>query len=139
MGASGLSQIGGASAKERETITIEQWRDRASELLGEPFDTGFMRLTFVCPACGNVASMAEFKAAGASEPSAAAQNCIGRFSLDKGCDWAAYGLFDICTLHVDFLDGKKPTPVFEFGAPEPRDVFTCIHEALAAEIGRGIR
>ena len=38
--------------------------------------------------------------------------CIGRHVPGKGCDWAAYGLFDICTVHVD---GQ---PVFEFAPLE---------------------
>ena len=44
-------------------------------------------------------------------------NCIGRYDKNKGCDWAAYGLLDICTVHVDGqpvfdfapLDSERPT------------------------------
>lgn len=69
---------------------------------------------FVCPKCGNVASGQDFKRAGA-KPNAMYCECIGRYLKHKGCDWAAYGLFDICTVHVD---GQ---PVFEF-APADGEV-----------------
>lgn len=78
---------------------------------------------FQCPACGHVATPGDFKAAGAEGPRAA-QECLGRVLprdesrsalQDRGdgpCDWAAFGLFDICTVHVD-RDGKR-VPVFAF-------------------------
>lgn len=62
---------------------------------------------FKCPRCGNVARGQEFKDLGL-DPNKMFCECIGRHTKDKGCDWAAYGLFDICTVHVD------GHPVFEF-------------------------
>jgi len=62
---------------------------------------------FKCPACGRINTGIEFKKAGAS-PEAPYQECIGRYDKTKGCNWAAYGLFDICTAEVDGI------PVFEF-------------------------
>ncbi|MBR2591577.1 MAG: hypothetical protein IKD62_01245 [Oscillospiraceae bacterium] len=75
---------------------------------------------FKCPRCGNVATGHEFKDAG-TEPDAMAQECIGRYVNGKGCDWAAFGLFDICTAHIHYK-GDKWIPVFEFaGGKEEGD------------------
>lgn len=80
-----------------------EWIDKGKELFGENYDDW----RFVCPQCGNVATGKEFKELGVN-PNAMYCTCIGRHVKDKGCDWAAYGLFDICKVHVD---GQ---PVFEF-------------------------
>ncbi|MBE7053379.1 MAG: hypothetical protein E7391_03790 [Ruminococcaceae bacterium] len=91
--------------KENNTknYTSEQWKEEGKRRFGDNFENW----KFVCPKCGNVASGKEFKEAGA-EPNAMYCECIGRYTNDKGCNWAAYGLFDICSVHVD---GQ---PVFEF-------------------------
>lgn len=66
---------------------------------------------FKCPRCGRVTTGQEFKEAGAT-PNDMYQCCIGRFDNSKGCDWAAFGLFDICTTHVGDI------PVFDFDYEE---------------------
>lgn len=62
---------------------------------------------FACPHCGDVATGADFRDALDARPatgrdgtpltasSLLGQECIGRRSAtpDRGCDWAAYGLF----------------------------------------------
>ncbi len=50
----------------------------------------------------------EFKEAGARTDNMT-QCCIGRFAADKGCDWAAFGLFGTMGRGdvVIFPDGKK--------------------------------
>jgi len=83
-----------------------------AELLAEAterFGPDPMDIAFRCPNCDDVATIREFKEAGAST-AAPGQDCIGRHlgALDKakhasaegyrkkggrGCDWAAYGLF----------------------------------------------
>ena len=70
---------------------------------------------FVCPACGRVNSGKEFKEAGC-EPNDMWQNCIGRYDKSKGCNWAAYGLFDVCKVHIEFPDGHV-SPAFEIADP----------------------
>jgi hypothetical protein len=81
---------------------------------------GRMDCKFVCPACGNEASPNDFKALGA-DPQRAPQECIGRvlprdeWGDPEPCDWAAFGLLDICTVHVDL--GDKTVPVFAFAEP----------------------
>ena len=69
------------------------------------------KVQLVCPKCGNIASGEDFKNAGA-DVNDMYNCCIGRFTKDKGCDWAAFGLFDICSVHVDGI------PVFDFANKE---------------------
>lgn len=83
--------------------TADEWREEGKRRFGDDFSNW----KFVCPNCGNVASGKEFKDLGAA-PNDMYCNCIGRYDETKGCNWAAYGLFDICKVHVD---GQ---PVFEF-------------------------
>lgn len=88
---------------QKKDYTAEQWLAEGKHRFGEDFEDW----KFVCPKCGNVASGMEFKALGA-DINVIYTECIGRYDKNKGCDWAAYGLFDICTVHVD---GQ---PVFDF-------------------------
>ena len=83
--------------------TKEEWIAEGKRLFGEAYEDWKFR----CPKCGNVAYGEEFKKLGVNA-NAIYCECIGRYIKGKGCDWAAYGLFDICTVHVD---GR---PVFEF-------------------------
>ena len=87
--------------------TAEEWLKEGARRFGEnPEDW-----KFVCPKCGRINSGAEFKEAGA-KPDSMYCECIGRWKKDKGCNWAAYGLFDICTSEV------AGQPVFDFAEVE---------------------
>ena len=88
---------------EKKTYTVDEWKAEGEKLFGKDWENW----KFKCPKCGNVASGKEFKDAG-QDPNSTYCECIGRHVKGKGCDWAAYGLFDICNVHVD---GQ---PVFEF-------------------------
>lgn len=90
-----------------KNFTRRDWLGEGERLFGKDFTAW----RFKCPHCGNVAAGQEFKDAGA-KANAIYCECIGRYAPEKGCDWAAYGLFDICTVHVD---GQ---PVFEFAPLE---------------------
>ena len=92
----------------KKSYTQKEWFAEGQRLFG----ADVLQWRFKCPRCGNIASIQEFKDAGAKHADDAAKNCIGRFVNDRGCDWAAYGLFDICSVHVDGI------PVFEFAPPE---------------------
>lgn len=89
--------------KDRKHYTKEEWLAEGERLFG----TDYTKYRFKCPCCGNVATGQEFKDLGAKVNSIYCE-CIGRYTKDKGCAWAAYGLFDICKVDVD---GE---PVFEF-------------------------
>lgn len=76
--------------------TLQEWKDEQKKR----FKDNLLDVAFVCPACGKVSTLREFKEAGAT-PDDSYQNCIGRFtgkgspnqSDGTGCNWAAYGLF----------------------------------------------
>lgn len=91
--------------------TRDEWLAEGVRLFGSGKEN-IMRWRFKCPRCGNIATIQEFKDAGAKEADEAVKKCIGRFTSAKGCDWTAYGLLDICTVHVDGI------PVFEFAPYE---------------------
>lgn len=90
--------------------TREEWVAEGERLFG----TDYTKYRFKCPNCGNIATGQEFKDAGL-DPNDMYCECIGRHIPGKGCNWAAYGLFDICKVHVD---GQ---PVFEFAEGEMND------------------
>ena len=98
-----------STLNERTAVPLAEWQ-------AEMGRRGKADCKFRCPQCGNEASPADFKAAGA-DPQRAPQECIGRVDPKLGgCDWAAFGLFDTCPQHVDL--GDRTIPVFAF-ASEP--------------------
>ena len=100
-----------AEMKAGRVCTHEEWLAEGKRLFGEDFT----KWRFKCPKCGHVATGQDFKDAGL-KPDIMYSCCIGRFKPGVGCDWAAYGLFDICTVHV--MSGEKLIPVFEFAPIE---------------------
>ena len=95
--------------KKKIYYTVDEWQAEGERRFGKDLKNW----RFKCPACGNVASGKEFFEVG-EDPNAMYCECIGRHVAGKGCNWAAYGLFDICVVHVD---GK---PVFEFGEEDKK-------------------
>jgi len=91
-------------------MTKEEWKTEAIKRFG----TDIMNWKFVCPICGNVASVADYKNAHAPE-SAIAFNCIGRYLPNcrsafgrnsknaplKPCDYTGGGLFGLNPLEVE--------------------------------------
>lgn len=94
-------------ARKHVFETVADWRSEGVRRFGEHF----VNWKFKCPRCGRVNTGQEFKDAGA-EPNSMYCECIGRYDKTKGCDWAAYGFFDICTTEV------AGDPVFDFADPE---------------------
>jgi hypothetical protein len=107
---------------EVRKLTRDEWLAEGRELFGD----NFFDWRFVCPGCGHVQSIGDFrehKDRGAT-PDAAAKECIGRYEekpaswsegeAKKGgpCDYAAYGLFFIGNTIV--LDGDREIRVFDF-------------------------
>ncbi len=104
-------------------ITHEQWLKEGVDLFGKNFDAW----KFVCPACGHVASTRDFtllRVTGATRNKAYCE-CIGRYvggrpamSNQRGqpCDYAAYGLIDLCMTQVIAPTNEKIS-VFEFAKP----------------------
>lgn len=92
-----------------KTTALDDWQKEMKTL----FPGGSETVAFVCPACKNVATVGDFKAAGQSE-NAAPQQCFFRDADPKRCDWAAFGLFRGPRI-IEMPDGEE-TPVFEFYA-----------------------
>lgn len=99
-------------------ITFEQWQKEGIEKFGEDQ----MKWAFVCPSCDYVATVQDWKNAGAKEDEVGF-SCVGRhldagdehtFRRDGGpCNYAGDGLFKLNPIRVVFPDGKK-VDVFEF-------------------------
>lgn len=94
---------------ERETPYASRYRklDQA-ELVAdakERFGEDPEGWQFICPACGDVTKAQDFRDAGA-DPNRLGQECIGRSTKERGCNWAAYGLFRGPWI-VTFPDGKE--------------------------------
>lgn len=112
-------------------MTLTEWETLGEQLFGKDR----MKWKFVCPGCGNIQSVEEFrkyKDQGA-EPSSAYQKCIGRYAGGKSwmndpttkkgpCDYTANGLLNICPLIVVDNEGHEHT-VFDFYQEK-----ACIHE-----------
>lgn len=92
----------GASIRTNRTPTpVNEWMEEGVRLFGHDFN----KWKFKCPICGHVASIQDFRDAGAKDPNVAYQECIGRYKgagapgnadgNPEGCNWAAYGLFGI--------------------------------------------
>ena len=102
-----------------KVMTKEEWIEKAKELFGEDV----MDWKFVCPSCGNIQSVGDFKQykdKGAKAESAYF-NCIGRYdghgdvpmlSGKSPCNYSGGGLIGLNPITV--TDGDKKTHVFAF-------------------------
>lgn len=78
--------------------SIEEWRADGTKKYGD-----VLNWKIKCPMCGHIATVKEYKEAGADSPDYAIQNCIGRLTGkgspkkgdDSGCNWTANGLLGI--------------------------------------------
>ncbi|MHC1723068.1 MAG: VVA0879 family protein, partial [Aminipila sp.] len=107
-------------AASHKVMTHAEWIEEGKRRFGQDF----LNWKFQCPMCGHVASIQDFKDAGADNPNCAYQECIGRYTGKdspkegdfSGCNWAAYGLFGIPNgkgvLVVD--ENQIGTEVFDF-------------------------
>ena len=104
--------------------SIEDWRAEAARRFGsDP-----LKWKFRCPMCGHVASVQDFKDAGAKSPNVAYQECIGRYTGkgapkegdNSGCNWCAYGLLGIPREHdIVIAEDGKEVHVYPFADAEP--------------------
>lgn len=99
--------------------SVEAWKKEGARRFGEDF----MKWKFKCPMCGHVATVEEFKEAGADSPDCAYVECIGRYTGkgspkkndSSGCNWCAYGLFGIPKGGVKVTkDDGTTTHIFDF-------------------------
>ena len=57
-------------------MTIQEWREEGTRRFGGDY----MDWKFECPMCGHIASIRDFKEAGAKGPDCACQECLGRYT-----------------------------------------------------------
>lgn len=105
----------------RLVLSEAEWRAEAVRRFG-PDEMGWQ---FVCPCCGHVASVSEWRAGGA-EPGAVGFSCVGRWVGAKReafggqgagpCNYAGGGLFSVNPVCVTSDTGQQ-FRVFDF-APE---------------------
>ena len=96
---------------EGSTFTHAEWVAEAERRFGKDA----MSWRFVCPSCGHVASVRDWKDAGATEGEVAF-SCVGRrlanamaaiFEKGKGpCNYAGGGLFQLNPVTVKFEEKK---------------------------------
>lgn len=102
--------------------THAEWTAEA----GRRFGADPMGWRFVCPSCGHVAAVREWRDAGAPE-GAVAFSCVGRWLNADGtrafagvggpCNYAGGGFIGLNPVAVDF-DGREHR-VFDFAPSEP--------------------
>lgn len=100
------------------TMTIEEWKADGARLFGA--DTSAWK--FVCPSCGHVAAVKDWKDAKAPE-GAVGFSCVGRYLGQDGdntfkkkggpCNYAGGGLFKLNPITVIAEDGAEHQ-VFDF-------------------------
>ena len=102
-------------------MTYGEWLQEGERRFG----ADRLKWKFVCPSCGHVQAVEDFrphKAAGASAESAL-QECIGRYQGAKGafdsakfkpCNYALFGLFRLEHVEVVVEGQTEPVRVFEF-------------------------
>lgn len=89
-----------AAQEQIPTYTLDEWRAKATELFGEDF----MKWKFVCPVCGHVATVQDWKDAGAPVQSAAFA-CVGRWA---GANSANTATAKKASVGPDGTRGKGP-------------------------------
>jgi|SRR5215471_1133446 len=104
----------------QQKMTYDQWWQEGERRFG----SNVFAWRFVCPSCGNIATLSDFeafKAQGAS-PNSATNQCIGRYmgatdafdpSKHKPCNYAGYGLFHLSPVIVVRENGTE-TESFAF-------------------------
>ena len=102
----------------KQYLKFDEWKAQGAKLFGE----NMKEWRFVCPVCGHVQTPRMFHEAGL-DPNWVTNQCFGRhlpkeqrggFSKDHGnpdikspCDYAAYGLFKLAPIEVEFPGGER--------------------------------
>jgi len=113
-----ISDISAKGGQKLVAMTKEDWTKLGTQLFG----SDMMKWRFVCPACGNVATPMDFypfRDKGA-KPNSATCECIGRYDghisvkmgEGKPCNYAGYGLIDLCPVRV--MDRDEEVRCFSF-------------------------
>lgn len=104
-------------------MTREEWAAKGRELFGDDI----RQWRFICPSCGHIASVIDYRIAGAPE-GAIAYSCIGRWTgakkeaftaKDGGpCNYTGGGLVGINPVEID------GSSYFDFAPPQAKEATT---------------
>ena len=111
-------------------MTADEWRGEAVTRFG----ADHMAWSFVCPACGHVQTVADYRDAGAPS-SAAGFSCVGRYiegsreafggEGDGPCNYTGGGLFRLNPVTVTDDEGRE-IQMFAFAEPSgAEEVGSC--------------
>lgn len=126
-----VKHVSDLSIKGDQALVVmdkEEWLRKGTELFGPDW----MNWQFVCPACGHVAKIGDFKQYGA-KPNAATCECIGRYDghinvpMGEGrpCNYTGYGLLDLCPVRV--MDGGEEIRSFAFAESSQEEKGNGMH------------
>ena len=110
------------SKKEPKIYTQKEWLNRGKELFGDDF----MDWRFVCPVCGNIQTILDFKKINVEPNGVFYFSCIGRYIKDSDgdifngkepCNYTSGGLLTLNDVFVIDPEGEK-VPVFAFEGDE---------------------
>lgn len=103
-------------------IPVDEWEREGTKLFGPDR----MEWSFVCPVCGHVAKVMDWRDAGAPD-SAVAFSCVGRWiegpkdafrrDGEGPCSYAGGGLFKLNPINVVHADGHGAA-MFDFARPK---------------------
>lgn len=102
--------------------SVDEWRREGERRFGNDI----MKVKFKCPMCGHVASVQDFKDAGAKSADCAYTECLGRYkgkgspkkNDHSGCNWCAYGLFGIPKGGVYVINNNEKIHIFDYADSE---------------------
>jgi len=108
-------------------MTYSEWKAEGQRRFGE----NKLNWRFVCPSCGHIASVQDWRDAGAPD-GAVAFSCLGRYigdgkeAADRAfkhaggpCNYTGGGLFGLNPVEVDFEDGSESMRAFAFAEMMP--------------------
>ena len=123
-----------------ETLTHDEWLTEAKRRFGDdPMDW-----RFVCPSCGHIASVKDWKDAGAAEGEVAF-SCVGRhlgadssktFKKEGGpCNYAGGGLFKLNPVSVEHVGKRIPFSLSQINREKAvmAECYHCGKPILAGE------
>jgi hypothetical protein len=97
--------------------SLEEWLKEAEERFVQPGQDDKGAIAFICPNCGHIQTLKDFKERGL-DLNLAYQECIGRHDKSIGCDWAAYGFLKTMGHGRIVVHENGEMEVFDF-APAP--------------------
>ncbi len=110
----------GVDRTEPRTLSMKDWIEECFDRFGRSKEYPEDVVKFRCPVCGTVQTKEDFVPFFDKEIELLGVfglSCIGRWSEEKGCDYAGGGLFKLNPVSV-VLENGRIVDVFEFAEAE---------------------